>query len=466
MGKGKGQGTGMTSRTKPRSGALRVGLQFSLLLFPVSMASWAQAQPRAAAPQTVSLTLDQAINRAFDESHRLAEWNARVAGAAAAVDTRAAGDRPIVQVLADYTRTNHVDEFGVAVPGGAFRILYPDVPDNYRSRLDVHWPLYSGGRTGALAASARSELAAVADEREAARGDLRFDVTRAYWTLVAARANRATVDEAVRRMEAHLADVRQRLAVGLVAPSDVLTVEAQASRQRLLAIDAQQAELVAEADVRRLVGLDPGVAIEITTPLETAVAPPPPVGAVIDEARRTRPERRALAARIDAARRRQEAARNATRPIVAIAAGFDYANPNPKIFPREETWQTSWDLSVHVGWTLWNGGRSRAELAEAAAGERAVREQLLEFERLLAFEVEQRVRDLESASAAVATAEAAVRAAAEARRVVSERFGAGVATSTEVLDAQVALVQAELDRTRAFVNVHLAHARLDRAIGR
>ena len=42
-----------------------------------------------------------------------------------------------------------------------------------------------------------------------------------------------------------------------------------------------------------------------------------------------------------------------------------------------------------------------------------------------------------------------VRSATEARRVIGERFTAGVATSTDVLDAQVALLQAELDRTQA-----------------
>jgi outer membrane protein TolC len=35
-----------------------------------------------------------------------------------------------------------------------------------------------------------------------------------------------------------------------------------------------------------------------------------------------------------------------------------------------------------------------------------------------------------------------------------------------VLDAQVALLQAELDRTRALANVRLAEARLSRALGR
>ena len=57
-------------------------------------------------------------------------------------------------------------------------------------------------------------------------------------------------------------------------------------------------------------------------------------------------------------------------------------------------------------------------------------------------------------------------AADEALRVVNERFRVGVATSTEVLDAETALLQAELDRTRALANARLADARLARAVGR
>ncbi len=78
----------------------------------------------------------------------------------------------------------------------------------------------------------------------------------------------------------------------------------------------------------------------------------------------------------------------------------------------------------------------------------------------------QRQFDIESAHAAIATAEDGVRSAQEARRVVGERFSVGVATSTEVLDAQVALLQAELDRTRNIANLRLAEARLERALGR
>lgn len=49
--------------------------------------------------------------------------------------------------------------------------------------------------------------------------------------------------------------------------------------------------------------------------------------------------------------------------------------------------------------------------------------------------------------------------------MVRERFSAGVATSTDVLDAETALLQAELDRTRALANARIADARLLRALG-
>ena len=62
--------------------------------------------------------------------------------------------------------------------------------------------------------------------------------------------------------------------------------------------------------------------------------------------------------------------------------------------------------------------------------------------------------------------EHAVRAAADARRVITDRFAAGVATSTDVLVAQVALLENELSRTRALATVRLAEARLQRSLGR
>jgi outer membrane protein TolC len=179
-----------------------------------------------------------------------------------------------------------------------------------------------------------------------------------------------------------------------------------------------------------------------------------------------RAERQAQADRIIAADERRRAAEAGRRPTVSVSGGLDYANPNTRIFPRADKWQESWEVGVTANWALWDGGRTAAEVQEAAAAATAARARLEELDSLFALEIRQRSLDLDSARASLVAAGDGVRSAAEARRVVAERFAVGVATNTEVLDAQLALLQAELDRTRALASIRLAEARLDRALGR
>lgn len=424
------------------------------------------ASPIAAQIETLALTVEEAIARGLQASHRLAEAAARGESAAAIVDQRRATSMPQVAVQAGYTRTNHVEQFGVVSPTNQPRIIFPDIPDNYRSRLDVQWPLYTGGRLTAFERAARSEADAAVADLEAARADLRLDITRAYWSLVTAVESLQVVDQAVARIQAHLQVVRSQLDAGLIPPTDVLVVEAQESRQRMLSIQARVARDVTEADLARLVGAPPGARIQPVSPLVHPGQGGPSVEPAIEAAREARPERQALLARVRAAGERGTAALAGTRPTIGVGGGLDYARPNPRIFPRRDVWRTAWDANVNVSWLLFDGGRGRAEVAEAAAVSRAARARLDEFDSLLAVEVRQRTSELEASRAAIAAADDAVRAAREARRVAGERFAAGVATNTDVLDTQVALLQTELDRTQAIATARVADARLSRAMGR
>jgi outer membrane protein len=426
-------------------------------------ASSAAAQGPPAAP--LRLTLDEAIQRGLETSHRIAEAVARGDAAEAVVGERRAATLPQMAAQAGYTRTNHVTAFGIPTPGNQLNIIYPDAPNNYRTRLDLQWPIYTGGRLDALERAARIDAAASADETGAARGDLTLEITRAYWALVTATESVRVVQESVTRMDAHLRDVRNQLAAGLVPPNDVFSVEAQESRQRMLAVQARATRDVAEADLARLVGAPPGTTVEPAAALDITPTAAAPIETLLESAKQRRPERAALMKRLDAAGERSRAASAGTKPSVAVNGGVDYARPNPRIFPREEAWHTSWDASVNVSWPLFDGGRTRSEMAEASASTRAIEERLAEFDSTLAVEIRQRVSERDASRAVIDAATDAVRSATEARRVVGERFAAGVATSTDVLDAQVALLQADLDRTQAVANARLADARLVRALG-
>lgn len=446
----------------------------------------------ALAQLPVPLTLDEAIARAMTESHQLAELIAREQGARAAVAARSAADNPSVGITGGYTRTNHVDEFGVPLPDGRFRVIYPDIPDNYVTRASLQWPIYTGGRVSAIVRAAEAEARAAAADIETARADLRLEVTRAYWALVTAGETVRVLEEALARADAHLRDVRSRFDAGLVPPNEVTAVEAQRARQQMQLIEAQSTHRSVLEDLQRLTGLegeiapveplDRGSDIDLGSAAsagdsapgggapEAAGAPRSFTSAIArgQAATRTRvrPEQEALQARIAAANARIDAARAARHPTLLLFGNADYANPNPRIFPRMDAWRSSWEAGIQATWTLWDGGRSAAEAAEADAAARALRARRADLDARIATEIRQRQLDVDAARAAIAAAEAAVQSAAETRRVAGERFAAGVATSTDVLDAQVALLQAELDRTRALASLRLAEARLARALGR
>lgn len=426
--------------------------------------------PSGAQPAPVRLTVNDAVSMAFEASHRLSEVRARQEGAHATVQVRQSASRPTATATAGYTRTNHVDEFGFPREDGSIRVFYPDVPDNVISRVGAQWPIYTAGRTDALERAAAAEASALGADLDTARADLRFEVQRAYWAVATSLEAVRVLRAAVERAEAQVRDARQRQGVGLIPPSDVLTLEAQHSREAVQLIEAENQRQSTLIELRRLVGLDPDSPVEIVDSLSGPGTVPPKAdadpAALVSEALKHRSERRALTFRIEGAQARERAAAAGGRPTMTLAGGFDFANPNPKIFPREERWQSSWDVGVNVGWTLFDGGRTRAEVAEAAAATRAAEARLKDLDTLVAADVRQRLLDLSSSVASVRASEAGVRAATEARRVLGERFAVGVATSTDVLIAQDQLLYAELARTRALANVRLAEARLERVVGR
>jgi outer membrane protein TolC len=414
----------------------------------------------------VRLTLEEALARGVESSQRLAELRARGEAAEAVEAGRQAAMRPVVSAVGGYTRTNHVDEFGITQPGQPARIIYPDVPDNYRARLDLQWPIYTAGRADALERAAHAERQAAGADLAAARADLRLEIARAFWALVTADQTELVLARSLEGIDAHVRDLASRLDQGLIPPNELLSAETQQSRERLFAIEARNTRAVSQADLRRLIGGEGNARLEPMAAFDAPAAPLAPADTLVARALGGRPERQALENRASAARAREQAAGAAFRPQVTLDAGYDLARPNPRIFPRVGQWNDSWDVSVNGRWRLWDGGRAHADRAEAAAGVRAADARIGDLDRQLAFEVRQRWLEVDSSRAAILAADDGVRSATEARRVVAERFSVGVATSTERLDAEIALLQAALDRTRAVAGARLAEARLERAVGR
>ena len=435
-----------------------------LVLFAVAAATPLAAQ----AP--VSLTLADAIARGLAAAPRVAAAKSREAAADAQVAAQAAAAAPTVSTSAGYLRTNHVTAFGLTLPDGSVRTLFPDIPDNYQAQAGVSLPLYTAGRVDALVASAKDSRSAAGADRQATEADLRLEIATAYWSLATARANVTVLEQAVERADASVSDAKARVDAGFRPPSDQRSTEAERAHESVELIEARHAAALAEIVLDRLTGLDLGQPIALASAVEQPDAAATDlsrqgVADLIARARQSRPELDALRRQAEALDLSGAAARSSTKPTVGASASVEPARPNQLFVPRSDQWKTSWNVGVNVNWALWDGGRARAEAAASTAQADAVRLQADDLAASVAVDVRRCLLDLDSDRAAVQAAADAVAAATEAHRVVAERFRAGVATSTDVLDAETALLQASLEQTRLAAAARLDEARLIHAVG-
>ncbi len=127
----------------------------------------------------------------------------------------------------------------------------------------------------------------------------------------------------------------------------------------------------------------------------------------------------------------------------------------------KENWAVALRLSVPV----FDGGAIRSEISS----ERKELEKIREEERMLKLGIVRDVKDayihIENARERIGVSVAALKTAKETLRIELLKYETGAGTSTDVIDAQTALLRAETDYYQALFDKNIAMASLRKAIG-
>lgn len=431
----------------------------------------ALALPLAAGAQRRPLSLDEALAAGLESSPALHASRARVDASAAGARETSALRLPSLKLGGGYTRLSEVPDFQVTLPVSPDPITVSrSYFDNFNLRLGLQQPLFTGFRLEAGARSARLLEAAAGRDLEKDRAEFVFAVKSAYWGLARAREFEKAIDETLRQVSEHLKDVRAFFDQGLLTRNEVLRAELELSNAEIMKIDARDAAEVALTALASLVGLPLDADVELTTSPESQAARlPAPADAEdaspVERALANRPEIRSADLRVEASEWGVKAARSGFYPQIFLAGNYYYLRPNPRFLPALDAFKGTWDLSVSVSFDLWDWGqtRSRAEQAKARLAQARDARRLLEDQAVL--EVTQSRLAVDRAEEKVRVAGQSVVLAEENFRVSRERFRQGVALNADVLDAEVALLQARLGRTQALIDLAVGRARLEKALG-
>ena len=216
----------------------------------------------------------------------------------------------------------------------------------------------------------------------------------------------------------------------------------------------------------RLLGLGPEATIEPVETLTPIAVATEDREALVRLALENREELAALRAQVVAAEARARVEKSAILPRVSVDAGYVYAHPNARYLPPVAEWNDNWEVGVNVAVNLFDGGAASAGEARVFAEAEAIRAELEELEERIRLEVLSALLEVENAQASVELSGKALEAARESQRVAADRYREGLIPSSELLDAEVALLRAAVDGTEALASQHLAAAALDRALAR
>ena len=414
------------------------------------------------------MTLDEAVALGLEYYRGLHAARMRSDAAAAGLAEAAAAAWPAVELSGGYTYLSSVPEFSIPSPSptGGVLVLNPSINDTYQIALEARQPLYSGGKITGARDAAEARAFAAMEALRGARADLVLGVTRAYWGLVRAHDMRRVVEDDEALVEAHLADVQRLLDEGMATTNDALKVKARLSAARYRRIEADHAALNASMALATLIGLPLEGPLEAATALAAPSAAPTDAEALTARALEDRPELRALRLDLEAARACAGIARADRKPQVALGANYLYARPNSRIFPAEDRFNDTWSVSAGLTYKVWDGGAVTARVLQAEARIREAEDALALARDAAALEVRRALLAVEAAADRIAVAAVGMEQAGDDLRMARDRFVEGLVLNTEVLDSEVALLEARLRNTQALADHAVALAELDRAIGR
>jgi outer membrane protein TolC len=290
------------------------------------------------------------------------------------------------------------------------------------------------------------------------------DVVRAFYGAVLASERAATLRTAARAAHGHVAASEAMVRQGLVTKSDALLAAVRAADIDAQLAEAEGAAIIARRQFAMLLGrIGADSSPDLIAPARLPSSPRISAEVAGDTARLPalpRADVRAATDGVDAAHADAMRARATLLPRVNGFARLDW-NSASRLYAGDR----NWTVGVMASWNLLPGPGELADARATAARTAAARAQADAARATARLEDEQTRIALIVALTRLDISERAAAQSAEAHRMVSRKYEAGLAPVVELLDAQAAETQSALRLSQARWDAIVTDAERRRALG-
>ena len=424
----------------------------------------------AAEPSLIPLSFESALTKARTANERVLAAQSGVERAGAEVGVAKGRRWPEVNLGARHTFIDQPIVIDLDPIRQAMLALHPSVPpaalppfqsrvqDDRFSNVTVNatLPLFAGGRIEAGVRASRAGLDSAIQQRRGVEGEVSADLARRYFGLRLATENRLTRQGIRDSIRLHVDRASSLERNGQIARAERLRAEVALAEANRELDQAARDEQLARLALSNILASDEPVSA--TTPL-FRVADLPPLESFSSRAAQTNPGLGRLTAEHQRAREGVVAARGESYPSLGLFAMRE-------IYTKDLTLlQPTWAVGIALNIPIFQGGQRVQRVNAARSQERQVGYLLQRARRDVTLLIEQRYRQVEEARGQLASLQTTQALAEESLRAQQLAFGAGLATSLDVTDAEQALARVRLGILKAMYEGDVALAGLLEATG-
>ncbi|MCF0198236.1 MAG: TolC family protein [Bacteroidaceae bacterium] len=331
-----------------------------------------------------------------------------------------------------------------------------DTRNMYGGAVMVNQPLYMGGAiiAGNKMADLAEEIAQIKIRKS--EEDIVYDVQKAYYLVVEVEHKKQLADEYAALIGRLNADVTKMIEEGVATRADGLKVSVKLNEAEMQQLQAQDGLTLAKMLLCKYCGL----------PLHTAVAVDTEVGNpnLATTSNNNRAELQMLGKAVDLYDQKIKSTRAARLPQLLLTGGYLATNPN--LFNGfQNKFRGTWNVGVLLKVPIWEWNENTYKVRSAKAQSNIARMELSDAQEMIDLQIQQTQFKLDEANRKYAVTVKNFETAEENLRCATAGFSEGVMTTTDVMMAQTAWLQAKTQKVEAEIGILTATLALNHAYG-
>jgi outer membrane protein len=398
-----------------------------------------------------ALTMDEAIDLAMTNNHRIKEYVLHSEAQESRVGSGWSSFWPKLDLQYDYSHNENI------IP--AFQ-----TEDSSTFTATASYNLFNGLRDVMALRSAQSLLDAAKYEEKATREDVILNVKTAYINVLRASENLKANRDAVTLLERQRRDAELYYKSGLTAKNELLKVEVELASAKQDLLQNERNLEISKKTLGRVIGKDLGgdeKFVYMGYPEEVM----PDEETLKSMMLERRSELQYLRSQVKAKLYTRNSNRGRYLPSVDLSYSYyRYGEENAFEGREEPLFDDDERVMVTARWNLFEGFRTVHDVNVEDAEARALEEKLRDTERELDLKLKTAIAEYNVSQNRVDVARKAVEQAEENYRITENQFKQRVATSSDLLDARFVLTRAKTDQNNSISNLHLAIAVIERMI--